>query len=195
LIRDKGGSKAADDWFKAGKLLRLAADLDAGVMRMAVVETDGSCAGGEDSTSILPSPMAHIPPVADWKTAFSLGLQPSATVGAALFPAVSGRGGVRLQCNFGLDPRRPLLFPPSKNSRHEQVLLPWTYIKMMITNFQNDDHVHGYDTNLVIARALPFPTGAIHPPPCPNYTSFKKAKQTQPTPLKASPHVLRTKPV
>jgi hypothetical protein len=77
---------------------------------------------------IHPPPMAHIPLVADWQTAYSSGLQPSTTVGAALFPAISGKRGVRLQCNFGLDPRRPLLFPPSKNSQHEQVLLPWTYI-------------------------------------------------------------------
>jgi hypothetical protein len=27
----------------------------------------------------------------------------------------------------------------------------------------NDDHVHGIDTNLVIACALPFPARAIHP--------------------------------
>jgi hypothetical protein len=99
-------------------------------MRVAVVETDGTCAGGENSTSILPSPTAHIPLAADWETAFSSGLQPSATVGAALFPAISGCGGVRLRCNFGLDPRRPLRFPPSirEDAQHEQVLLPWTYI-------------------------------------------------------------------
>ena len=40
-------------WFEAGKSLRLAADLNAGAMRVAVVETDGTSAGGENSTSIL----------------------------------------------------------------------------------------------------------------------------------------------
>jgi hypothetical protein len=76
------------------------------------------------------SPIAHTPLVADWKTAYSSGLQPSATVGAALFPAISGEEGVRLRCNFGLDPGRPLRFPPSKpeGAQHEQVLLSWTCI-------------------------------------------------------------------
>jgi hypothetical protein len=123
FFRDQSVSNAAVGWFVARKLLRLAADLDAGAMRVAVVDTDGSCAGSENATSILPSPMAHISLVADWKTAFSSGLQPSATVGAALFPAISGNDGVRLRCNFGLDPRRPLRFPPSttEDAQHEQV--------------------------------------------------------------------------
>ena len=122
------GSNAG--WFNAGKSLRLAADLNAGAMRVAVVKTDGTSAGGENSTSILPSPMAHIPLLADWQTAYSSGLQPSATVGAALFPAISGQGGAKLRCNFGLDPGRPLRFPPSKpeGAQHEQVLSPWTCI-------------------------------------------------------------------
>jgi hypothetical protein len=97
---------------------------------VAVVETDGTCAGGDNSTKALyPSPIAHIPLVADWRTAYSSGLQPSANVGAALFPAISGNGGVRLRCNFGLDPGRPLRFPPPipEDAQHEQVLLPWTY--------------------------------------------------------------------
>ena len=95
-------------------------------MRVAVVETDGTSTGDENSTSIIPSPMAHTPLLADWQTAYSSGLQPSATVGAALFPAISCKGGVRLRCNFGLDQRRPLRFPPSisEDAQHEQVLLP-----------------------------------------------------------------------
>jgi hypothetical protein len=130
-IRDQWGSDAAAGWFEAGKSLRLAADLNAGAMRVAVVETDGTSAGGENSTSILyPSPIAHIPLAADWQTAYSSGLQPSATVGAALFPAISGQGGAKLRCNFGLDPGRPLRFPPSKpeGAQHGQVLSPWTCI-------------------------------------------------------------------
>jgi hypothetical protein len=53
FIRRQRGSNAVGGWFKAGKLLRLAADLDAGAMQVAVVETDGTCAGGEKSMSIL----------------------------------------------------------------------------------------------------------------------------------------------
>jgi hypothetical protein len=53
LIRNLWGSNAAGCWFEAGKLLCLAADLDAGIMRVAVVEADGTCAGGVHSTSIL----------------------------------------------------------------------------------------------------------------------------------------------
>jgi hypothetical protein len=130
FIREQYRSKAAGGWFEAGKLLRLAADLNAGAMWVAVVEADGTCAGGEKSTSILSSPTAHIPLAADWQTAFSSGLQPSTTVGAALFPAISGEGGAKLRCNFGLDPERPLRFPPSKpeGAQHEQVLLSWTCI-------------------------------------------------------------------
>jgi hypothetical protein len=126
-IRNQWDSAAAG-WFNAGKLLRLAADLETGAMLVAVVETDGTSAGGDTSASIFPctSPMAHITLVADWETAYSSGLKPSAAVGAALFPAISGREGVRLRCNFGLDPRRPLRFPP--RSQNEQVLLPWTGI-------------------------------------------------------------------
>jgi hypothetical protein len=47
FIRGQWGSRAAGGWFEAGKLLRLAADLDVGVMRVAVVETDGTSAGGK----------------------------------------------------------------------------------------------------------------------------------------------------
>ena len=131
FIRGQWGSRAAGGWFEAGKLLRLAADLDVGVMRVAVVETDGTSAGDENSTSILYSSLiAHLPLAADWQTAYSSGLQPSAAVGAALFPAIGGKGGVRLRCNFGLDPRWPLRFPSpiSGDVQQEQVLLLWTYI-------------------------------------------------------------------
>jgi hypothetical protein len=114
--------RAAGSWFAAGKSLRLASDLDAGVMRVAVVETDGTCAGGEKSTSILSSPMAHILLVADWRTAYSSGLQPSTTVGAALFPAISGRGGAKLRCKFGLDARFPQSSSPAAEPVDKQVL-------------------------------------------------------------------------
>jgi hypothetical protein len=53
LIRGERGSNAAGSWLEAGKVLCLAADLNAGAMRVAVVETDGTCAGGENSTSVL----------------------------------------------------------------------------------------------------------------------------------------------
>ncbi len=46
--RGQNGSNAAGAWFEAGKLLRLAADLDTGAMRVAVVETDGTFAGSEN---------------------------------------------------------------------------------------------------------------------------------------------------
>jgi hypothetical protein len=36
---------AAGGWFAAGKVLRLFADVDAGIMKVAVVETDGTCTG------------------------------------------------------------------------------------------------------------------------------------------------------
>ena len=51
FIRGEWGSNSAGGWFEAGKLLRLTADLDTGAMRVAVVETDGTCAGGENSTT------------------------------------------------------------------------------------------------------------------------------------------------
>ncbi len=130
-------SEAAGGWFEAGKLLRLAADLDVGAMRVAVVETDGTCAGGENATTMLyPSLIAHIPLVADWQIAYPSGLQPSATVGAALFPAISGNGGATLRCNFGLDPRRPLRFPPSilEDAQHVQVLLPSIDLDLYLIN-------------------------------------------------------------
>jgi hypothetical protein len=53
FYRDQQGSKAAEGWFVAGKLLRLAADLNAGAMRVAVANTDGTCAGGENATTML----------------------------------------------------------------------------------------------------------------------------------------------
>jgi hypothetical protein len=37
-----GGARS---WFAAGKVLRLLADVDAGTMKVAVVETDGTCTG------------------------------------------------------------------------------------------------------------------------------------------------------
>jgi hypothetical protein len=47
------GSGVAKGWFEAGKLLRLAADLDAGTMRVAVVETDGTCTGEKVQTLFI----------------------------------------------------------------------------------------------------------------------------------------------
>jgi hypothetical protein len=48
----------------------------------------------------------------EWQVAFPSGVQPSASVGAALYPAVSGMKGVKLRCNFGLNNQLPLLRPP-----------------------------------------------------------------------------------
>jgi hypothetical protein len=53
FIRGQWGSNAAGGWFEAGRLLRLAADLDTGAMRVAVANTDGTCAGGENATTML----------------------------------------------------------------------------------------------------------------------------------------------
>ena len=88
----------ANGWFQEGMVLCLDADLSAGTLRVAVGRlqsdgTEGPCCG-------------------EWTTAVLSGLQPSATVGAALFPAVTG-SGARLRFNFGLDSGRPLRFPPA----------------------------------------------------------------------------------
>jgi hypothetical protein len=45
LFRSGWSDGAADGWFAAGKVLRLFADVDAGTMKVAVVETDGTCTG------------------------------------------------------------------------------------------------------------------------------------------------------
>ena len=89
----------ASGWFQEGMVLCLDADLSAGTLRVAVgrLQSDGT----------------EGPCCSEWTTAVPSGLQPSATVGAALFPAVTGYGGVRLRFNFGLDSGRPLRFPPA----------------------------------------------------------------------------------
>ena len=129
----KEGEIIAGGWFEAGKLLRVEADLDSGCMRVAVVGGNGDGAEGET----LPSMAVHMRRIpflcinyltlvmADWRVAFPSGVRPSASVGAALFPAVSGRDGARVRCNFGLDQRRPLRYPPQwmvgLEEREEQV--------------------------------------------------------------------------
>jgi hypothetical protein len=40
-----GGAPGVFGWFAAGKVLRLFADMNAGTMKVAVVETDGTCTG------------------------------------------------------------------------------------------------------------------------------------------------------
>jgi hypothetical protein len=65
----------------------VALDLQTGVMRVSVD-------GGE------------------WLVASPEGCTPSAITGAALFPALSGEGGARLQCNWGADARRPMKHAP-----------------------------------------------------------------------------------
>ena len=82
----------AAGWFVPGGVLGLAADLEAGSLRVAFA------AGGDSSPA--------------WREAFASGLRPSAKVGGGLFPAVSGMGGARIRCNFGGDPQRPLRLPP-----------------------------------------------------------------------------------
>ena len=94
-IADDRGSWAAEvaaGWFVPGGVLGLAADLEAGSLRVAFA------AGGDSSPA--------------WREAFASGLRPSAKVGGGLFPAVSGYGGARIRCNFGGDPQRPLRLPP-----------------------------------------------------------------------------------
>ena len=77
----------AEGWFKAGKTLGLALDLDAGTLRVSV---DGGA----------------------WAVAFQDGCAPGAAVGAALFPALSGKAGARLRANWGWDRERPMRHGP-----------------------------------------------------------------------------------
>ncbi len=83
----------ASGWFEAGKTLGVAVDLDAGTM---LVSVDGG----------------------DWVVAIPEGCTPSATAGASLYPALSGNDGLRLLCNWGADPGRPMKHrPPSEDYR------------------------------------------------------------------------------
>ncbi len=75
----------AAGWFASGKTLGVALDLDSGTMHVSV---DGG----------------------DWAVAFQDECAPSATAGAALFPALSGKSGARVVCNWGAD--RPLKHTP-----------------------------------------------------------------------------------
>ncbi len=77
----------AAGWFTAGKTLCVALDLDSGTMRVSV---DGG----------------------DWAVAFQDGCAPSAAVGAALFPALSGWDGARVRCNWGADAELPFKHAP-----------------------------------------------------------------------------------
>ena len=47
-----------------------------------------------------------------WQLACESGVQPSAAVGAALFPCISGSGGAKLRINVGLDTSRQMKFGP-----------------------------------------------------------------------------------
>jgi hypothetical protein len=79
----------AGGWFGAGKTLGVALDLDAGTL---LVSVDGAA----------------------WTVAFADGCAPSAAVGAALFPALSGSEGAQVRCNWGADAGRPMKHgPPS----------------------------------------------------------------------------------
>ena len=83
----------AAGWFAAGKTLGIAVDLDAGTM---LVSVDGAA----------------------WADAFDAACAPSAAVGAGLFPALCGSGGVRVRCNWGADAARPMTrSPPSGGYR------------------------------------------------------------------------------
>ena len=87
----------APGWFEEGKTrtLGVALDLDTGTMRVSV---DGGA----------------------WAVAFPRadpgnepnGCTPSAAVGGALFPALSGHGKARVRCNFGADAGRPFVHSP-----------------------------------------------------------------------------------
>ncbi len=88
----------AAGWFAAGKTLGVAVDLDAGTV---LVSVDG----------------------ADWAVAF-LGCAPGAAVGAGLFPALSGKNGARVRCNWGADESRPMQHaPPASEYRAVGLLL------------------------------------------------------------------------
>ncbi len=77
----------AEGWFAAGKTLGLALDLGSGTM---LVSVDGG----------------------EWAVAFPEGCAPSSSVGAALFPALSGKEGATVRCNWGADALRPLEHAP-----------------------------------------------------------------------------------
>ncbi len=80
-------------WYIVGKTLGVALDLDAGTLLVSVE-------GGK------------------WDVAFQDGCSPGSSVGAALFPALSGRTGARLRLNWGADARRPMRHsPPSGDYR------------------------------------------------------------------------------
>ena len=72
------------NWFTAGSVLCVAADLDGG--KMLVFSSDGSMGASGDS---------------EWRTVHEVGLRPGEAVGVGLFPAVSGKDGARIRCSFG----------------------------------------------------------------------------------------------
>ena len=84
----------APGWLAEKKALGLALDLQIGSL---LVSADGST----------------------WVSAFESGLCPSRTVGAGLYPAISGSRHAKVRCNFGLDPgQRPMKTrPPSSEYR------------------------------------------------------------------------------
>jgi hypothetical protein len=93
----------APGWFEAGKTrtLGLALDLETGTMRVSVD-------GGEWAVAFPRADPGNEPN----------GCTPSAAVGAALFPALSGYGNARVRCNFGGDAGRPFNHsPPSGEYR------------------------------------------------------------------------------
>ena len=94
--RHSPSAEVAAGRFVQGSILGLAADLEAGSLRAAYAF------GGDSSPA--------------WRVVFASGLRPSSQVGCGLFPAISGCGGARIQCNFGGDPQKPLsLAPPSRD--------------------------------------------------------------------------------
>jgi hypothetical protein len=48
----------------------------------------------------------------EWAVAFPEGCAPSSSVGAAVFPALSGKEGATVRCNWGADASRPLKHAP-----------------------------------------------------------------------------------
>jgi hypothetical protein len=71
----------------------------------------------------------------EWKTAFAEGVQPSAAVGGWLFPVMSGNGGARVSCNFGLNSSINALriSPPTPEYRPLGTLVVWHHMLILYT--------------------------------------------------------------
>ena len=81
-------------WLQVGTVLGVAVDLEQGRMLATACPTSISSAS-------------------DWHTVFKTGLSPSAEIGSALFPVISGVLGAEVKYNFGHNlATRPMLHSP-----------------------------------------------------------------------------------